>query len=57
MVTHYEGEVHKIKVVCYVPDSYLMRLDTYLDPWVQAAKKGGPVGFWSISSAFWQKVY
>ena len=41
----------------YVPNSYLVRLDTpYLDPRVQGAQKGGPVGFWSLSRAFWWKL-
>ena len=50
-------EAHKIKVVWYVLNSYLVRLDTpYLDPQVQGAHKGGPVGFWGLRVAFWQKL-
>ena len=26
-------------------------------PWVQGGPKGGPVGFWSLSGAFWQKLH
>ena len=28
-----------------------------LTPRVQVGKKGGPVGFWSLRGAFWQKLY
>ena len=28
-----------------------------LTPGVQGAQKGGPVGFWSLRGAFWQKLY
>ena len=28
-----------------------------LAPGVQGAQKGAPVGFWSLSSAFWWKLY
>ena len=46
--------IDKSDVVIYVPNSYLVRLDTlYLYP----GSKGGPVGFWSLSGAFWQKLY
>ena len=36
-----------------------MRLDTlYLDPQGPGGLKGGgPVGFWSLSRAFWWKLY
>ena len=50
--------VHKIKVALYVPNSYLVRLDTlYLDPWVQGAQKWAQWGFWSLSSVFWRTHY
>ena len=50
--------VHKIKVVIYVPNGYLVGFDTlYPDPRVQDAQKGAQVGFWSLSCAFWQKLY
>ena len=45
----------KIKVFVYVPNSFLMRLDT-LYP-VCRGQKGGLVGLWSISRAFWWKIY
>ena len=46
--------VHKIKVALYVPNSYLVGLDTpYPDPRV----KGGLVGFWSLSCVFWRSLY
>ena len=48
---------YKIKVAWYVPNSYFMTLDTlYLASRVQGAQKGGPVGFWSLSCAFWWKL-
>ena len=50
--------VNKIKVVVYVPNSYLVRLNTlYPDPQGPGALKGGQVGFWSLSCAFWQNLY
>ena len=39
----------KTNVVVYVPNSYLVWLDTLYT--------GGLVGFWSLSGAFWQKLY
>ena len=51
-------EVHKTNVVVYDPNSYLVRLDTlYPDPQGPGGPKGGPVGFWSLSSAFCRKLY
>ena len=48
--------VHKIRVVVFVTNSYLMRLDTpYPNPGT-GGPKGGPVGFWGLSSAFWAKT-
>ena len=52
MVTHYEGEFIKSKM------SLKVRLETlYPDPGVQGAPKGGLVGFWSLSHAFWRMLY
>ena len=58
MVTHYEGEFIKSKL----HDMFLIAIwwgwtPYTLTPRVQGAKKGGPVGFWSLSSAFWWKLY
>ena len=48
----------KTNVVVYVPNSYLVRLDTlYPDPESKGGPKGGPVGFRSLRGAFWQKLY
>ena len=39
-------------------NSYLVKLNTiYPDPVVQGAQKGDPVGFWSLSCAFWWILY
>ena len=50
MVTQTEGQLIK-NVVVYVINSYLVRLDTpYPDP-------RSLVGFWSLSCAFWHKLF
>ena len=50
--------IYKIKVVWYVPNSYLVRLETlYPDHGVWGEPKGCPVGFCSLSSTFWWKLY
>ena len=47
----------KTNVVVYVPNSYLVRLDT-LYPGSKGGQKGDRWGsVWSLSSAFWQKLY
>ena len=48
----------KIKVVVYIPNSYLVRSETPTLPLgSEGGQKGGLVGFWSLSHAFWQKLY